>query len=102
MSQDVHPFANGTDPEPRWQAQLAVVARALPYPPTPNLAAAWAGPARDRLLARPPALSPRLVRGLAWSLAAIALLLAVIVHGALGVYLWKTRFEPKYKSTRTK
>src|SRR5258706_223645 len=37
MSQDIHPFANGTDPEPRWQAQLAVVARALPYPPTPLL-----------------------------------------------------------------
>ena len=27
----------------------------------------------------------------------IALILAVLVHGALGVYLWKTRFDPKYK-----
>jgi hypothetical protein len=79
MSQDIHPFANGTDPEPRWQAQLTVVARALPYPPTPNLAAAWAGPGRDRLPARPPAISPRLVRGLAWSLAALVLVLAVLV-----------------------
>ena len=27
----------------------------------------------------------------------IALLIAVFVHGALGVYLWKSRFDPKYK-----
>jgi hypothetical protein len=32
--------SNGTDPLPRWQNQLAAVARALPYPPTPNLALA--------------------------------------------------------------
>ncbi len=82
MSQDAHPFANGTDPEPHWQAQLAVVARALPYPPTPNLAAGLAGargPGRDRLLSRPPAVSPRLVRGLAWSVAAVVLALAVLL-----------------------
>src|SRR5438045_1301528 len=81
MSQDVHPFTNGTDPEPRWQAQLAVVARAMPYPPTPNLAAAWRGPARDRLLARAQVVSPRVrvARGLAWSLAAIVLVLALLL-----------------------
>jgi hypothetical protein len=82
MSQDVHPYRNGTDPEPRWQAQLAVAARALAYPPTPNLAAAWRGPGRDRLLARQPrTVSPRgrAVRGLAWSLAAIVLVLAVLL-----------------------
>jgi protein TonB len=27
----------------------------------------------------------------------VALVLAVAVHAALGVYLWKSRFEPKYK-----
>jgi hypothetical protein len=31
---------NGTDPVERWESQLAAVARALPYPPTPDLAAA--------------------------------------------------------------
>jgi hypothetical protein len=80
MSQDAHPFTNGTDPEARWQAQLAVVARALPYPPTPNLAAAWRSPSRVRPAARPrPAVSPSLVRGLAWSLAALGLALAVLL-----------------------
>lgn len=27
----------------------------------------------------------------------IALVVALVVHGALGVYLWKSRFDPKYK-----
>ena len=36
----------------------------------------------------PPAKRPGLV---------IAVLVAIVVHGALGVYLWKARFEPKYK-----
>jgi hypothetical protein len=80
MSQDIYPLTNCTDPEPRWQAQLSVVARALPYPPTPNLAASWRAPGRDRLLGRPAtAVSPRLVRGLAWSLAAVVLALAVLL-----------------------
>ncbi|MEP7357888.1 MAG: hypothetical protein ABI847_11645, partial [Anaerolineales bacterium] len=78
MNPDTRPFANGADPETRWQAQLTNLAGALPYPPTPNLAAAWHDPSRAQLAARP-ARSPRLARGLAWSLATIVLVLAALL-----------------------
>ena len=73
MSQDTRPFANGTDPEARWQAQLTAIARALPYPPTPNLAAGRARQPGPR-----PMISPRVARGLAWAVAAIVLALAIL------------------------
>src|SRR5690349_15179880 len=40
MNDPLPQSANGTDPAERWEAQLLAVARALPYPATPNLAPA--------------------------------------------------------------
>ncbi len=63
--------ANSTDPAERFEAQLLVVARALPYPPTPNLAAQ---PRLAAVLARP--LRPAPARSLGWALAAALMALA--------------------------
>ena len=83
MSQDTHLYANGADPEPQWQARLAVMASALPYPPTPDLAARWrAGSKVARVLARPaqrPRLSPPRPVALAWALAALVIALAALL-----------------------
>ena len=40
---------NGTGAAERWEAQLAAVARALPYPPTPDLTAAVVARTSPRL-----------------------------------------------------
>jgi len=61
---------NGADPAPRWHARLAAVARALPYPPTPNLA-----PAVMRRLAPRPVTAAR-PRRLAYGLTLALILLA--------------------------
>ncbi len=75
------PFSsmNGTDPVERLEAQLVATARALPYPPTPDLAAIFRGalPARPAARRRPP-LSARL----GWAVAAILL---VLLLGLLAV-----------------
>lgn len=64
------PNANGADPAPGWVAQLTMTARALPYPPTPQLTAA--------VLSRSgaPAPDPRRTRRLAYGLAVTLILLA--------------------------
>jgi hypothetical protein len=75
---------NGTDPTQRLEAQLLVVARALPYPRTPDLAASprlaeVAARARLPRSAQPsaaPRPSPvRPARPLAWALAAVLIVL---------------------------
>jgi hypothetical protein len=75
---------NGTDPGERWETQMAAVARALPYPATPNLAAAVLAPsgARPAVGSARRAATPRRVArpALGWALAAVlvaASLLAV-------------------------
>lgn len=66
--------ANGADPAPHWLSQLAQVARALPYPPTPNLAPA----VMARLAPRPALARPRrLAYGLALAVILLAASLAV-------------------------
>jgi hypothetical protein len=65
--------AADADPDPSWQAQLILVAHALPYPPTPNLATA----VRARLFGAP---RPKML-GLAYGLA-VAL---ILVLGLLAV-----------------
>lgn len=65
--------SNGNGPVDRWEAQLVAVARALPYPPTPNLLAVPAVRARLSvpLVARA-AVAPRRAprRAAGWALAA--------------------------------
>ena len=78
---------NGADPAQRWEAQLAVVARALPYPATPELAPAVLAatgaqlpPARPSRVAWPPdsrTVPPRRTRG--WALAAGLVALAALL-----------------------
>jgi hypothetical protein len=77
-------FANGTDPDQRWQARLAVTARAMPYPPTPDLAlavykAVRASPLARTARSRRPALARNPRRpGWAYGLALILLLVALL------------------------
>ena len=83
---------NGTGAAERWEAQLAVVARGLPYPPTPDLAAAVVARTSPRLPARPaaapaarprhrPAPAPR--RSLGWALAAVLVVVAAAALAAV-------------------
>lgn len=76
---------NGTDPVERFEAQLVATARALPYPPTPDLAAAFrAAPGltpRVQVVARRrPPLSARA----RWAAAAMAAVL-ILALGLLAV-----------------
>ncbi len=65
--------ANGANPAPRWHARLTAVARAMPYPPTPDLA-----PVVMRRLAPRPAAAAR-PRRLAYGLVLALILLAAIL-----------------------
>ena len=69
---------NGNGPVERWEAQLVAVARALPYPPTPNPLAVPAVRAR---LTPPPAVravAPRVAPRRAWGWALAAVLVALL------------------------
>lgn len=81
-----HPFLslNGADPAEQWSNRLAAVARALPYPPTPNLAAAVLPRTRQLAVAplrsgptAPAPVRPRLAGAAVGLLALLLALLAV-------------------------
>jgi hypothetical protein len=85
---------NGTDPVGRWETQLAAVARALPYPATPNVAAVLATPRDAQPLGQRPVgavrpaargATPRRVGrpALAWALAVLVLATSLLAVPAV-------------------
>jgi hypothetical protein len=77
MSDQTGRFADGSDLEARWQAQLLASARVMPYPPTPDLVARL----RPQLAGSRPArrMPAGVRRNLAWALAIALIILAILL-----------------------